>query len=105
VSKTPLAAVSAACIAGLLAATTGLAHQARTERFVTARVGDSITIPSIDLFCTVLRRDPDRREAGPLMTCSRNSVRNARAVSMSRFHYDISRRNGTGVVFRIERAP
>jgi hypothetical protein len=71
------------------------------------RIGDNIVIKSVDLFCTIFRRDRDRIEAGPLLECGRWSVRggNGRRLLVSRYRYIISTANGQYVAYRVTRAP
>jgi hypothetical protein len=45
-----------------------------TKRFITAGVGDNITILALDLFCAVYRHDLDGHVTGPVLYCDRHSV-------------------------------
>ena len=82
--KIMLTALVTAAISFAVAAATSFAHQDRGQRYVTARIGDFLVIPAVDLSCSIFRRDPDRHEAGALMYCGRQSTQgNSRTVSIS----------------------
>jgi hypothetical protein len=105
--KILLTGISTAVFCFTIAAGTGLARGQRTQvHYYTARIGDGITVPGDDLFCAVMRRDPDHNEAGPIMYCARHSVTgSSRAVVVSRYHYGITTEDGSHAVYRVGRTP
>jgi hypothetical protein len=98
-------------IVGLVLGSTGVAlgQQNKSERYVTARVGDSIYVPAVDLYCAVWRSDPDHHEVGPFLYCNRSSASNqgekSRAIGASRYHYLITNATGQYQSYRVSRSP
>jgi hypothetical protein len=83
-----------------------LSSSKSSERALTARIGDNILIPSIDLFCTVNRNDADHHEAGPLVSCARWSTKTTgRRTEASRYHFIVSTANGQYIAYRVARTP
>ena len=96
--RTFAAVVATADVCFAVSVSTGFASHRSAERYVTVRPGDGITVRGLDLFCSVMRSDPDHHEVGPVMYCNRHSARYSRAVSISRFHMELSNASGTYIV-------
>lgn len=93
--KTAITAVATAIVCFSIMAATGLSAHLRTQTFLTARVGDSITIPAIDLFCHVFNHDLNNQDPGAAMYCDRNSNRNVSiytaSVLATSYHFHLGR--------------
>jgi hypothetical protein len=99
---------AAVCFA--VTATTGFASQDTASRHLPAvKIGDDLTIPSLDLYCAVYRTDPDHLEVGPILYCNRNSAdsqhANSRGFGASRFHIFVSTANGNANGYTVTRSP
>jgi hypothetical protein len=101
-----VAIASLATSLGIAVGTGWGSHNAGSRHVFDARVGDSIIIRAVDLYCKVYRRDPERRETGPLMYCRRDSSYQAtRAIGASRNHFFVTSPKGDHVVYEIVRGP
>jgi len=101
-----VAAASLAASLGIAVGTGWGSHNAAARPVFDAKVGDSIIIRAIDLYCKVYRRDPDRHETGPLMHCRRDSSYQAtRAIGASRSHYFVTSPKANRIVYKVSRAP
>jgi hypothetical protein len=101
-----LVAVVSSAITVAVLATGGLATDAKVSRTFVAKPGDNVHVPSVDLFCTVMGRDPDRHEAGAIVMCNRYSVdSDSRSTSASKFHYWFSDPSGDYIARKVSRSP
>jgi hypothetical protein len=101
-----LVATTTAIVCFAVAAVTGFAAYNSAQRNLTARPGDAVFIPSLDLLCFVWRHNTKlETDPGALMYCARESAGNgnSRTVSVTRFHYEIG--NGERVTYRVGRTP
>ena len=99
-------AIVTATVCFAITATAGFAHRQARSTFVVLKPGGKFRVNGLDLFCDIFRSDPDHREAGPVMFCNRDSVSgNSRAVSVSKYHYEVSDESENYVVYRVSRAP
>jgi hypothetical protein len=101
-----LVASTTAIVCFAIAAVTGFAAHNSSQRNLTARAGDAVAIPSLDLLCFVWRHDASlSTDPGGLMYCARKSAGqgNSRTVSVTRYHYEIG--NGERVTYRVGRTP
>jgi len=101
-----LVATATAIVCFAVAAVTGFAAHNSAKRDLTARPGDAVFIPSLDLLCFVWRHDASlSTDPGALMYCARKSAGNgkSRTVSVTRYHYEIG--NGDRVTYRVGRTP
>jgi hypothetical protein len=99
-------AVATAVVCFAVAAVTGFAAHSSAQRNLTARPGDALFIPSLDLLCFVFRHNDNlNTDPGPLMLCARKSAGqgNSRSVGVTRYHYEIG--NGERVTYRVGRTP
>jgi hypothetical protein len=72
--RTLLTLAAGVAIGAVTVAAPALGSHHATKRFITVGVGDNITIPTLDLFCSVEGHDPDGHVTGPVIYCDRNSV-------------------------------
>jgi len=76
---------------------------------VVLRLGQTVYVPSLDLFCKLYAVDPDSHDPGPMFGCSRYSVfsvnGNSRSIEVSRYHYSVSNAVGSYIVYRAGRTP
>jgi hypothetical protein len=106
VKRTILTLVAGVALGAAAVAVPALSSSGSSARSFYPRIGDNVLIRSVDLFCTIYRRDPDRIEAGPLVECGRWSVRGGgRRMRVSRYHYIVSTANGRYVAYRVTRSP
>ena len=99
-----VAAAGLAISLGIVTGAGGGSQSAGVRHVFDAKVGDAIIIRALDLYCRVYRRDPDRHETGPMMSCRRNSsYRLTRAIGASRSHYFVTRPDGIHLAYRVVR--
>jgi hypothetical protein len=101
-----LVATTTAVVCFAVGAVTGFAAHNSAQRIITARPGDDVSIPSLDLFCVIFRHDASlNTDPGAFMYCVRHSTgkANSRSVSVTRYHYEIG--NGARVTYRVGRTP
>jgi hypothetical protein len=72
--RTIITLMAGVAIGAAAVAAPALGSHHATKRYLTMRVGDSLTIPGIDAFCSLWRRDPDGHLTGTLFFCTRSSV-------------------------------
>jgi hypothetical protein len=72
-------AIGAAAVA---APALGSRHAAKRD--LTMRTGDTLSVPTLDVFCSLWRSDPDGRLTGPVIYCNRSSVNHSWGVIVSR---------------------
>src|SRR5579863_9777009 len=112
-SEMPRIAVTAvvtALICFTISATTGFGARTRAAGQFDVVVGDTVFVPSLDLFCTTDATGPTSGEPGPTMECHRNSTAptspNASAdVAITRFHMYLSAAHSTRWNYVVARTP
>jgi hypothetical protein len=95
----------AATVSGGVLASTGSSK----THYLYAHIGDTITIPAVDLYCTVNATDLEHHDPGPLVYCDRNSAisqrSSSRGVGISRYHYYVSTESESYIQARFPRSP
>jgi hypothetical protein len=110
--RTALTALATAAICFGVTATTGFASHAKSPHSGgghshNVSVGDEIRIPSVDVYCGVLRADPRGIEAGPLLTCARYSTlgKDSRGMGASKRDFWLTDESGSTRIDRVPRTP
>ena len=100
-----IVALAAGVVFGTAAARGG-AKPPLDTRVVFVGPGASVQVQGIDLTCHVYRRDPRRREIGPLMYCNRTSApRSSRGIGASMWHFFYADRIDKNRMFSVGRTP
>jgi hypothetical protein len=104
--KYPLIVALAAGVLVGTAAARGGAKPPLDSRVVFVGPGATVQVQGIDLTCHVYRRDPRRKELGPLMYCNRTSApHSSRGIGASMWHFFYADRSGKNRVFPVGRSP
>ena len=103
--RTLVACAATAVLSAFLFSGTANTTAQKASGTKTLRIGESLHVPGLDLWCSSWRRDPDRLEEGPILYCNRYSTRNSRAVTASRWRFTVSDKSGDYVIYRASRTP
>src|SRR5262245_27730203 len=72
--RTILTLVAGIAVGAAVVAAPALGSHHGAKRYIYARPGDTLTVGTLDLYCSLWRSDPDGHLTGPIIYCSRKSV-------------------------------
>src|SRR2546421_1634252 len=104
--RTFLTLAAGVAVGAAAVAAPALSSPSSGQRYMTARIGDNVLFPAIDVECGVYRTDADHHESGPVIFCGRPSAKyNSRDWGASRYHVWVTDRTGNYIVYKVARAP
>ena len=72
--RTLLTLAAGVAIGAAAVAAPAIGSHHATTRYITVRTGDTVDIPTLDLFCSILKSDPDGHVTGPVIYCDRGTT-------------------------------